>query len=223
MPTSPTVIPAIATPPSIANPANFDALADASWNSLPAAIAGMNAAGTVTFNNATESAAAAAAAAANAVAVAANTAAVASYANAAAWVSAGNYAVQDIRYSPADRRLYKCTATATGRTVDPSLDGGFWAPLNTERPLYPAAGTTQTMLAGCDYEARNVAATAFTLPASPTSGDPAMTAWLENGLTTNTFNPGANTVNGVAGIYTHDIPFTHPTFRFLNGTWRIKL
>ncbi len=55
MPTAPTPIPEITTPvPLSTDPDNFEARADQAWIELPESIDGMNAAGLVTFNNATE-------------------------------------------------------------------------------------------------------------------------------------------------------------------------
>ncbi|MDP1599025.1 hypothetical protein [Phenylobacterium sp.] len=55
MPIAPAPIPEITTPvPLSTDPDNFEARADQAWTELPESIEGMNAAGLVTFNNATE-------------------------------------------------------------------------------------------------------------------------------------------------------------------------
>lgn len=126
--TAPSTIPALPTPPSTASPANFDSLGDAFLGALPANAAAINAASTVTYNNAVDAYNNAVAVAANALAVALNTAAVASYANAVAWVSGTTYAIGDVRYAPANRQIYR-RITAGAGTTDPSLDATNWAPV----------------------------------------------------------------------------------------------
>lgn len=139
--------------------------------------------------------------------------------NAALWVSGGNYAVNDYRTSPLDRRQYRCYTTATGRTTDPSADTGYWQLWSVERPILQVVGTTQTLVAGFDYKTSAGAANVFTLPASPVDGDPPIRVWMTNGRTDNTFNPGANTINGVAGVMNYDVPFSHPIWRFVGTSW----
>ncbi len=223
--TAPTTPPAdsttFGTPPSSANPSNFDVLGDAFLGLFPAFQAFLTSLKAWIYTTAQATYTNALSTAADATATAANAASVAIYANAVAWVSGTTYAMGDVRYSPADRRLYRRLTAGAGAT-DPSGDATNWALLNTERPLVQVAGTTQTALAGFDYELRNVAATTVTLPASPSSGDPPIRLWIENGLTTNVINPSGSTINGVAGNMTYDIVYSNPTFRFVNGTWRFS-
>ena len=85
-------------------------------------------------------------------------------------------------------------------------------------PVTVVSGTTQTAVAGNHYVLTNVAATAVTLPASPTTSD---VIWFTvgNNLTTNTIDPGANTINGVAGVLTVDDPYATIFFKWDGSTW----
>lgn len=138
MPTQPAIIPTIAQPPSIASPTNFDALADASWNSLPAAFEGANDAAQITFANAVESETSALAAAGSAAA-----------AGAIAWVSGTTYAIGNARYSPIDGQTYR-RITAGAGTTDPSLDATNWVRVNLSGAGTRVARSSNTILVAND-------------------------------------------------------------------------
>ncbi len=79
----------------------------------------------VAKDNADDAFVSATSAATSATATAANVALMATYANAPAWVSGATYSIGDVRYSPADQRLYR-RITAGAGTTDPSADTTNW-------------------------------------------------------------------------------------------------
>ena len=132
MPTSPTPITALPTPPSRDDSANFSARADAFVGALPTFGTQANSLATNVYNNAVEADADAVAADASAVAAAASAAAANASAQAAAissdvnaWVSGTTYAIGDTVYSPITYFTYRRT-TNGGGTTDPSADGSNW-------------------------------------------------------------------------------------------------
>jgi len=125
MPTVPSTITALPTPPSRDDSATFSARGDAFLGAFPTLRTEINSVATVTYNNAVE-------VASNTSTVAANTtlaqnAATTSAANAGAsiWVSGTTYSIGDVRYSPANGQIYR-RLTAGGGTTDPSADGTNW-------------------------------------------------------------------------------------------------
>lgn len=133
MATAPNPIPALGTPPSADDVSNFDARADDLLGDLPGVVTAMNAAGTVTFNNATEafnSALDAASAAASAAAANANVAALSSF--------KGNWSAQaGAMAKPASvfhngafwmllNDLANVAASQPGVTADWQVVGGAW-------------------------------------------------------------------------------------------------
>lgn len=81
---------------------------------------------------------------------------------------------------------------------------------------------TQTATAGNYYWLKNAALTAVTLPASPIEGNAAIGVKAANGLTTNTIDPGANTIEGQAGVLTINNLAVPVVLQFVNGSWRFK-
>ncbi len=71
----------------------------------------------------------------------------------------------------------------------------------TALTLSNVSGTTQTAAAGSMYVLQNVAATAVTLPASPTTGD-TIAIIVGNALTTNTFDLNGKSLTAPNGTYT---------------------
>lgn len=132
MPTSPTPITALPTPPSRSDSANFATRGDAFLGALPTFRSETNAVATNAFNNAVEAEADAVAAAASQTAAAASAslasemaAAAASAATASVWVSGTTYATGAVVWSPLNGRGYRRISGGAG-TTDPSLDPTNW-------------------------------------------------------------------------------------------------
>lgn len=122
---SPSNITALPPAPSITDPSNFDAKAEAILNAWPTNISETNALGTNVYNNAVDaySSAVDAANSAEAAQASANTAQ--AFSTATAWVSGYTYIVGDTRYSLLDLQVYRRTTPGSG-TVDPKLDYANW-------------------------------------------------------------------------------------------------
>lgn len=125
MPTSPSPITALPTPPSSTDPANFDTRGDALLGALPALVTETNAAGTVTYNNAVEAAASAA------TANAARDAAIA-VAGATMWNAATNYATGTAAISPINYKVYIRKSPGGVNATDPSASS-LWEPQELTR------------------------------------------------------------------------------------------
>jgi hypothetical protein len=125
MPTSPSPITALPTPPSSTDPANFDARGDALLGALPALVTETNAAGTVTYANAVEAAASATAAAA------ARDAAIV-VADAAMWAAGTNYATGTAAISPITYKTYIRKSPGGVNATDPSASA-LWEPQTLTR------------------------------------------------------------------------------------------
>lgn len=141
MPTAPTPIDPLGTPPSTTDPTNFDTRADALFVALPTFVTQANNLALNVKANADEAAASAGASASSlsqALAVLlqciANAQAAAASAGASIWVSGTTYAIGDVRWSPADNRSYR-RRTAGAGTTDPSIDTTNWAALSARPAL----------------------------------------------------------------------------------------
>ncbi len=148
MPTTPVPITALPAAPDRADRSTFSARAVAMFTALKDVFVGeVNAIAITANTNATEAAASAlAAAGSETIASAAATSAAAS-AGAAAWVSGTTYALGDVRWSPANRLLYRRIVAGAG-TTDPIADAVNWAlhgagylgvPQNTQSAAYTLA------------------------------------------------------------------------------------
>lgn len=163
MATAPTTVPAaglpLPTPPSTSDPSNFDARGDAFFAALPALQTSENALAANVYTNAVGAYNNALEVAGNAASVSANAALVAAYANAPVWVTATVYAVDTVRYSPIDRRLYRCIVTTTvGDTTDPKNDTTKWAILSPAQAVLLVSALVQQAVSGSSYAFTNVTA-----------------------------------------------------------------
>jgi hypothetical protein len=236
--TAPTPITTPPTAPTRSSPSTFATRADAWLAWEEAAVAEFDLAASDTYDNAVDALASAtaaqgsaddaadsvAAALASEQAAASSASAAATSAGAALWVSGNNYAVGDARRSPANAYVYRCTATATGRTTDPSTDTGYWALAAASLPVQvTVTGTTASASANGDYLLTNVAATTVTLPAAPADGDTIMVS-VGNGLTTNVVNPNGKNINGEAGNMTINYRYGSVLLRYSAtlGDWRTR-
>jgi|NOAtaT_7_FD_contig_41_6981668_length_2505_multi_4_in_0_out_0_2 hypothetical protein len=125
MPTSPTPIAALPTPPSRDDSANFATRGDAFLAALPTFRSETNAVATNVYNNAVE-------VSSNATTVSSNTTLAVNSANAAAgsagatlWVSGTTYALGAVVWSPANGQIYRRIVGGAG-TTDPSADTTNW-------------------------------------------------------------------------------------------------
>jgi len=125
MPTSPTLITALPTPPSRNDSATFSARGDAFLGAFPTFRTETNAVATVTYNNAVEVASNTSTVAANTTLAQNAASSAAASAGASIWVSGTTYSIGDVRYSPANGQIYR-RLTAGGGTTDPSADGTNW-------------------------------------------------------------------------------------------------
>ena len=132
MPTAPTAITALPTPPQRSDSANFAARGDAFLTALPTFRTEVNNLGTNVYNNAVEADAdavaannSATAAANSATAAAASATAAATSAGVSAWVSGSTYSVGTAVYSPLNFYTYRRIVAGAGAT-DPSSDSTNW-------------------------------------------------------------------------------------------------
>lgn len=155
MPTSPTAITALPTPPSRDDSVNFAARADAFVGALPTFGTQANNLATNVYNNAVEAEADAVAAAASAVA--ANNSATAANASAQAaaiasnvtqWISGTSYTIGQTVYSPITFLTYRRITNGAG-TTDPSADSVNWQQISgTVSSVALSGGTTGLTVSG---------------------------------------------------------------------------
>lgn len=147
MPTNPTAPSTVPEFPALSDRVNYNAKAYAWAQHMDLVYPGeMYSLASVTYTNAVEVASNTAAAISSAAAALASETAAASYTNVARWVSGANYAVDVVRFSPITNLVYRCIATATGRTVDPSSDTGYWSSALVQ--TVASGGTGATTAAG---------------------------------------------------------------------------
>lgn len=171
MPTAPVPITPYATPPTSTDSATFDARADAKMAQDVIFVGEANALGANVFANAVEAVAAAVSAAADAVSANASTIAAATSAGASIWVTGTTYAIGDVRWSPANGRIYRRRTAGAGAT-DPSLDPTNWMLVSAgDLQFFEVTGTTQAAVAGGLYALTNASATTVTGPAAAVVGD----------------------------------------------------
>ncbi len=146
------------TPPSTSDPSNFDVRADSFFTALPGLQTSENALAANVYLNAQGVYSNTVEVASNTSSVAANTALAASYAGATVW-TVGTYTVDTIKYSPIDRRLYRCIVATTGAdTTDPKNDTTKWAVVSPAQAALLISGLVQQAIAGSTYAFSNVAA-----------------------------------------------------------------
>ena len=208
MPTPPPILTPVPTPPTTADPVNFDARMDAMLSALPTLQTEQNALSANVYSNAQGAQTDAGAAAAASTSAATSAALAAGYAGATLWVSGTAYALGAAVRSPLDGRIYRRIVAGAG-TTDPSADAVNWK-IDNNAPLLrkDVAGTAQAGLAGYDYWANNVAATTLTLPPAPADGD-GIAFTPTNGRKDNAIDSGTITVRGpvdtAVGIFLLDL------------------
>jgi hypothetical protein len=175
MPTSPTPITALPTPPSRDDSVNFSSRADAFVGALPTFGTQANSLATNVYNNAVEADADAVAADASAVAAAASAAAAATTANVVLWVSGSTYAAGTAVYSPIDFLTYRRTSASPGSsTTDPSADTTRWVQISISANVANTFTAAQTFpSAGVKINGATSGTVTFTVPA--VAGTPTIT------------------------------------------------
>ena len=168
--TTPPTISALPTPPSTSDPATFDTRADAFMAALPTHTTETNAASANVYANAVDAASSASAAASSANAASSSAATAVSAAGATIWVSGTTYAIGDVRWSPANQKIYRRKTSGAGAT-DPSADSTNWGIVSTD-PQWVIKTTNYTAVAGDALLVDTTSgAITITLPASPTAND----------------------------------------------------
>lgn len=162
------------------------------------------------YNNAVAAAASAVAAAGSASAAAgsvttsaANAAAAAASAGATLWVSGTTYAIGNQRIDPANNRLY-VRRTAGAGTTNPNADPTNWQVADTSLVKVSVVTATFTAAAGTVLYLNGVTgfplqAQAVTLNATPSDGERVKVV-VNNGLLTNTIDPGSKQVRGYSNL-----------------------
>lgn len=209
--------PALGTPPSTANPANFDINGDAFLGQLPQFQTDENLLKANVYANAQAAYANAVLTAADAVSTAANTALAAGYAGATIWVSGTSYSVGDVRYSPINQRSYR-RIVGGGGTTDPSADATNWALVDINRPLVQVNTSTYTAVAGFHYEIIYAGVCTLSLPATPGNNN-AVEVTSSNGYT-NVLARNGSTIETLAEDM--DLDTHHLIAKYSTSTWRVS-
>jgi hypothetical protein len=167
----------------------------------------------------------AAQAAASKAASDANAIAAAAAAGATIWVSGSTYAIGDVRYSPANKRIYRRTTAGAG-AADPSADATNWSVVAAWFPITHISTTTATATAGSILSLENAAATAVTLGTLADNDE--FSLILTNGRADNTFDIGTKTLYGnngqsVTGVITLDSQVRVWKFKYTTATTSLEV
>lgn len=220
MPTSPPSIDALPTAPDRADRATFSARATAFFAALKDSfVSASNAIASNVYANAMEaynSAAAALTSANNAIAAA----------GATIWVSGTTYAIGDVRYSPANQKIYRRKTNGAG-TTDPSADGTNWGVVSSD-PQWVTKTSNYNAVAGDALLINTTsAAITITLPASPSANDAVRFAdyagtWGSNKVT---FGRNGSNIMGLAQDYDITAPNRNGTLTYIDSTqgWKANL
>lgn len=196
-------VPVLPDPPSSTDPANFRARGDAFFDAMYAFSVAANELGTQ---------------------LDASVDTVTGGLAASMWVSGSNYSVGDRRFSPATGLLYRCTATATGRTTDPSADTSYWHLMSLAAPsLVTETGATATVALNTHVEMSNAAACTATLASASGTTQWAIVGF-QNGRADNQIAAtGGQKINGQAGPLVVDWPNAVVWLRWTGATygWRV--
>lgn len=168
--TVPPTIAALPTPPQTSDPSTFDARADALVAALPTLVTETNAVADNVYDNAVDASSNATAAASSASNASASAATAVAAAGATIWVSGTTYAIGDVRYSPANQKIYR-RKTAGAGTTDPSADSTNWGIVSTDPQWVTKTGNYTAVAGDALLIDTTSAAITITLPASPTAND----------------------------------------------------
>ena len=220
MPTSPTPIDALPTAPDRSDRATFSARATAFFAALKDAFVGqVNALASNAYANAVEAAASAVAALTSANNAAASAATAIAAAGATIWVSGTTYAIGDVRYSPANQKIYR-RKTAGAGTTDPSADSTNWGIVSTD-PQWVTKTTNYTAVAGDALLVNTTSgAITITLPASPSPNDTVRFADYAGTWGTNkvTFARNGSKIMGLSEDYDINTPYLGGVLTYIDST-----
>ena len=168
--TVPPTIAALPTPPQTSDPSTFDARADALVAALPTLVTETNAVADNVYDNAVDAASNATAAASSANNAASSAATAVAAAGATIWISGTTYAIGDVRYSPANQKIYR-RKTAGAGTTDPSADSTNWGIVSTDPQWVTKTGNYTAVAGDALLIDTTSAAITITLPATPAAND----------------------------------------------------
>lgn len=227
MPTSPPSIDALPTAPDRADRATFSARATAFFAALKDAFVGqVNALASNAYTNAVDAFNSAVAALTSANNAAASAATAVSAAGATIWVSGTTYAIGDVRYSPANQRIYR-RKTAGAGTTDPSADSTNWGVVSTD-PQWAIKTTNYTAVAGDALLVNTTSgAITITLPATPAANDVVRFADYAGTWGTNKVTLGRNgsKIMGLSEDYDITTSNRNGTMTYIDSTqgWKANL
>lgn len=229
MPTSPTPITALPTPPSRDDSVNFSARADAFVGALPTFGTQANSLATNVYNNAVEAdvdaiaSAASANQSASSATQSANSAILAAQnAGAAAWVSGTTYSAGAVVYSLIDFNVYRRRSSGGG-TTDPSADSANWAVAGPATPqMISSSSSTLTAQVNTHVILIGAVQQTISVPSSPANGD-IFTVTVANGRVDNVVGRNSQNIMGLAEDMTLDTESASVTMRYVGATlgWRI--
>jgi len=206
MPTPPTPITSLPTPPSRSDPANFAARGDAFLGALPTFATEANTIATTTYNNAvdagnsaTNALNSASSAAVQANAAAQSAASAASAAGATKWVSGQSYTEGAVVWSPISFLNYRRKTSGSG-SVDPSNDSVNWVLLGVSSN-FPTSTINSSTSASASIHYVFTASLTLSLPSNPNIGSSVQFTDL-SGTKTSVINPGSEKIRGVSGSMT---------------------
>lgn len=171
MPTSPPTVDALPTAPDRSDRATFSARATAMFAALKDAFVGqVNALASNVYANAVDAAASATASSTSAGNSATSAATAVAAAGAPIWVSGTTYAIGDVRYSPANQKIYRRKTAGAGVT-DPSADSTNWGIVSTDPQWVVKTGNYAAVAGDALLVNTTSGAITITLPASPVAND----------------------------------------------------
>lgn len=220
MPTSPTAVSTLPTPPSLSDLATFSPRTDALLNALPGFVSGSNNLGTNMYNNAVEAYNNATTATAQASTATAAATSATNASNVTKWVSGTTYTEGACVWSPINFLTYRRRTTGSG-TTDPSLDGtNYVCIIPVSLPVTIVTTTTQNGLTGNHYLMTNAAASGINLP-YPAVANNEVWVTFTNGRYDNYVYRNSSTIYGDAldFLVNAGVLLTWQ-FKYINGDWK---
>lgn len=217
--TTPPTISALPTPPSTSDPATFDTRADAFMAALPTHTTETNAASANVYANAVDAASSASAAASSANAASSSAATAVSAAGATIWVSGTTYAIGDVRWSPANQKIYRRKTSGAGAT-DPSADSTNWGIVSTDPQWVTKTGNYTAVAGDALLIDTTSGAITITLPATPAANDVVRFADYAGTWGTNkvTFGRNGSKIMGLTEDYDITTPNRNGTMTYIDST-----
>lgn len=224
--TVPPTIAALPTPPQTSDPSTFDARADALVAALPTLVTETNAVADNVYDNAVDASSNATAAASSASNASASAATAVAAAGATIWVSGTTYAIGDVRWSPANQKIYRRKTSGAGAT-DPSADSTNWGIVSSD-PQWVTKTSNYNAVAGDALLINTTGgAITITLPGSPAANDLVRFADYAGTWGTNkvTFGRNGSNIMGLAQDYEITAPNRNGTLTYIDSTqgWKANL